>query len=95
MLGVFDVVNAVPLVTAVLSLSVDGPNEGDQKESSAAYGSHDGSVEGTEQKVQCWLYKYKSYKGVFEQGRVHTSIKTGGPLVSSPVRPERTNCRNL
>jgi len=83
-LGVFDVVKAVPLGTAVLSLSIDGPNEADQKESSSACGFHDGSVEGTEQKVRCLLYKYKSYKGVFEQGRVHTSIKTGGPL-QSPV----------
>lgn len=44
MLGALDVVNAVPLVAAVLSLSIDGPNEADQKESGTAYGSHDGSV---------------------------------------------------
>lgn len=96
-LGAFDVVDAVPLVTAVLSLSVSGPNKTDQKESSTAYGSHDGGVKGTLEGVggAGWLYKYKSHKGVFEQGRVYTSLQTGGPLVSSLKLPERTNCRNI
>lgn len=77
-LGAFDVVDAVRLVTAVLSLSVSSPNKADQKKSSTADGSHDGGLEGTQKKVL-----------EVQAGFINTSLTKGSLSRTECIHPSR------